>query len=147
MRADVVPGALFPDYEVTDHTGKHRKLSGLQGPDPVILVLSRGGFCPKHRRWVRLVVWRDIDSGALQVIVDDYTQYRAVFDTATKVSPTRYLGRMALRAAKRWSLGKTTIKGSLTRTQYANSGTPLSRRRNGASIFPFDRPPVSNGEY
>src|SRR6266436_1960190 len=50
MRADIVPGALFPDYELTDHTGKHRKLSDLQGPDPMILVLSRGGYCPKDRR-------------------------------------------------------------------------------------------------
>jgi peroxiredoxin len=50
MRADVAPGAVFPDYELTDHTGKHRKLSDLQGPDPLILVLSRGGFCPKDRR-------------------------------------------------------------------------------------------------
>ena len=41
MRADIVAGALFPDYELTDHTGKHRKLSDLQGPDPMILVLSR----------------------------------------------------------------------------------------------------------
>ena len=50
MRADIVAGAVFPDYELTDHTGKHRKLSGLQGPDPMILVLSRGGYCPKERR-------------------------------------------------------------------------------------------------
>jgi peroxiredoxin len=50
MRADIAPGAVFPDYELTDHTGKHRKLSDLQGPDPMILVLSRGGFCPKDRR-------------------------------------------------------------------------------------------------
>jgi peroxiredoxin len=50
MRADIVAGALFPDYELTDHTGKHRKLSDLQGPDPMILVLSRGGYCPKDRR-------------------------------------------------------------------------------------------------
>jgi peroxiredoxin len=42
MRADIVVGALFPDYELTDHTGKHRKLSDLQGPDPMIVVLSRG---------------------------------------------------------------------------------------------------------
>jgi hypothetical protein len=27
MRADIAPGAVFPDYELTDHTGKHRKLS------------------------------------------------------------------------------------------------------------------------
>jgi peroxiredoxin len=50
MRADIVRGAIFPDYSLTDHTGKRRTLSELQGPDPLILVLSRGGFCPKDRR-------------------------------------------------------------------------------------------------
>ena len=50
MRSDIVPGALLPDYELTDHTAKRRKLSELQGPDPMILVLSRGSFCPKDRR-------------------------------------------------------------------------------------------------
>jgi peroxiredoxin len=50
MRSDIVPGALFPDYELSDHTGKRHKLSELQGGDPMILVLSRGSFCPKDRR-------------------------------------------------------------------------------------------------
>jgi peroxiredoxin len=50
MRADIVPGAVFPDYELTDHTARRRKLSELQGIDPMILVLGRGGFCPKDRR-------------------------------------------------------------------------------------------------
>jgi peroxiredoxin len=50
MRSDIVPGALFPDYELPDHTTKRRKLSELQGQDPMILVLSRGSFCPKDRR-------------------------------------------------------------------------------------------------
>src|ERR1700680_340297 len=50
MRSDIVPGAVFPDYELSDHTAKRRKLSELQGQDPMILVLSRGGFCPKDRR-------------------------------------------------------------------------------------------------
>jgi len=50
MRADIVPGAIFPDYELSDHTAKRRKLSELQGLHPMILVLSRGGFCPKDRR-------------------------------------------------------------------------------------------------
>jgi peroxiredoxin len=50
MRADRAPGAVFPDYELTDHTGTRRKLSDLQGPDLLILVLSRGAFCPKDRR-------------------------------------------------------------------------------------------------
>ena len=50
MRTDIVPGAVFPDYELSDHRGKHRKLSELQQGDPLVLVLSRGGFCPKDRR-------------------------------------------------------------------------------------------------
>jgi hypothetical protein len=50
MRSDIIPGAIFPDYELSDHTAKRRKLSELQGPDPMVLVLSRGGYCPKDRR-------------------------------------------------------------------------------------------------
>jgi peroxiredoxin len=50
MRSGIVPGALFPDYELGDHTGKHRKLSELQANDPMIVVLSRGSYCPKDRR-------------------------------------------------------------------------------------------------
>jgi peroxiredoxin len=50
MRSDIVPGAVFPDYELSDHAGKRRKLSALQGPDPMIVVLGRGSYCPKDRR-------------------------------------------------------------------------------------------------
>lgn len=44
MRADIVPGATFPDYELTDHTRQRRILSALQGNDPMILVLARGHY-------------------------------------------------------------------------------------------------------
>src|SRR5258707_5198446 len=37
MRDDIVPCAVFPDYELSDHGA-------------MILVLSRGGYCPKERR-------------------------------------------------------------------------------------------------
>jgi peroxiredoxin len=50
MRSDIVPGAAFPDFELADHRGKRRKLSELQGEDPLVVVLARGGFCPKDRR-------------------------------------------------------------------------------------------------
>ena len=56
MRPDIRVGAAFPDYELTDHTGTRRKLSELQGEDPMILVLSRGHFCPKDRRQMRNLV-------------------------------------------------------------------------------------------
>ena len=39
MRADIVVGAKFPDYELTDHTRTRRRLSELQGNDPMILLL------------------------------------------------------------------------------------------------------------
>ena len=48
MRADIVPGAIFPDFELPDHTKVPRKLSELQGDDPLILTLARGLFCPKE---------------------------------------------------------------------------------------------------
>ncbi len=56
MRPDILPGATFPDYELPDQTGRRRRLSELQGSDPMILVLSRGHFCPKDRRQLRNLV-------------------------------------------------------------------------------------------
>jgi peroxiredoxin len=56
MRADIVPGSVFPDYELSDHPATRRKLSELQGQHPMVLVLSRGGFCPKDRRQAELLV-------------------------------------------------------------------------------------------
>ncbi|HEX2911566.1 MAG TPA: redoxin domain-containing protein [Chloroflexia bacterium] len=50
MRPDMVPGAQFPDYELVDHTKTRRKLSELQGLDPMILLLSRGHYCPKDHQ-------------------------------------------------------------------------------------------------
>jgi hypothetical protein len=50
MGAAIVAGAVLPDCVPTDHTGNRRKLSDLQGPDSMILVLSRGGYCPKSSR-------------------------------------------------------------------------------------------------
>src|SRR6201984_853676 len=50
MRSDIVPGSIFPNYELSDHTAKRRKLSELQGQHPMVLLLSRGAFGPKARR-------------------------------------------------------------------------------------------------
>lgn len=50
MKPDIVPGATFPDYELRDHRNRPRRLSKLQGSDPLILTLMRGHFCPKDRQ-------------------------------------------------------------------------------------------------
>src|ERR1700733_13392644 len=70
MRADIVPGAVFPDYELSDHTAVRRKLSDLQGQDPLVLVLSRGGFCPKDRPQHEglLQLGREIEVGFCRVV-------------------------------------------------------------------------------
>ncbi len=70
MREDIVPGAAFPDYDLPDQTGKHRKLSEIQKGDPMIVVLSRGGFCPKDRRQHEGLVqlFREIEVGYCQLV-------------------------------------------------------------------------------
>jgi peroxiredoxin len=51
MHSELVPGAVFPDYQLPDHTSTLHRLSELQGDDPMILTLSRGHYCPKeHQR-------------------------------------------------------------------------------------------------
>ncbi len=70
MRSDIVPGAKFPDYELSDHRGKRRKLSELQGPDPLVLMLSRGSYCPKDRRQLEGLVQlhREMEVGYCRMV-------------------------------------------------------------------------------
>jgi hypothetical protein len=50
MRPDIARGGTFPDYELPDHTGVPRRLSEIQGDDPLILTLARGHYCPKEHQ-------------------------------------------------------------------------------------------------
>jgi AhpC/TSA family len=50
MRSDIAPGGTFPDYELPDHESLPRKLSEIQGDDPLILTLARGNYCPKEHQ-------------------------------------------------------------------------------------------------
>jgi len=45
-----MPGGIFPDYELPDHTNTMRRLSDLQGDGPLILTLARGHYCPKEHQ-------------------------------------------------------------------------------------------------
>ena len=58
MRPDIAPGATFPDYELPDHTDTPRRLSEIQGDDPMILTLARGHYCPKeHQQHLELAAF------------------------------------------------------------------------------------------
>jgi peroxiredoxin len=50
LRPEIQPGGVFPDYELPDHTNTPRKLSAIQGEDPMILTLARGHYCPKEHQ-------------------------------------------------------------------------------------------------
>src|SRR5216684_1018718 len=70
MRSDMVAGAILPDYEPSDHKGNHQKLSELHGQHPMVLVLSRGGYCPKDRRQAEGLVQlhREIEVGYCRLV-------------------------------------------------------------------------------
>ena len=58
MRPDITPGGTFPDYELPDHTKSLRRLSEIQGDDPLILTLARGHYCPKkHQQHLELAAF------------------------------------------------------------------------------------------
>jgi peroxiredoxin len=58
MRSDIKPGGTFPDYELPDQGNVPRRLSELQGEDPLILTLARGHYCPKeHQQHLELVAF------------------------------------------------------------------------------------------
>jgi len=44
------PGDALTDYELSDHESVPRKLSEIQGDDPMILTLARGHYCPKEHQ-------------------------------------------------------------------------------------------------
>jgi peroxiredoxin len=59
MRSDITPGGIFPDYALPDHTSTVRRLSELQGRDPMILMLSRGHYCSKeHQQHLELAAFQ-----------------------------------------------------------------------------------------
>ncbi|MDQ3937342.1 MAG: redoxin domain-containing protein [Chloroflexota bacterium] len=70
MRSDITVGARFPDYELPDHTGRKRRLSDLQGSDPLVLVLLRGKFCPKDRAQLRglISLWPEMRVGYARLV-------------------------------------------------------------------------------
>ncbi len=56
MRSDMTIGSSFPDYELPDHTDTLRRLSFLQGDDPMVLTLHPGVYCPKDRQQLHELV-------------------------------------------------------------------------------------------
>ncbi len=50
------PGSKLPDLDLPDHTGRRRALSEIANGDPMVLLTSRGWWCPKEQHHLREVV-------------------------------------------------------------------------------------------
>lgn len=53
MPTDLAPGQRFPDVDLPDHTGRPRTLREIAAGDPLVLLTSRGWWCPKEQRHLR----------------------------------------------------------------------------------------------
>ena len=73
MRSDISVGANFPDYQLEDQSGVPRRLSELQGGNPMVLHLSRGSYDPKEHRFLRN-------------LVDSYPEFRVAYTRLVVVS-------------------------------------------------------------
>ena len=107
MRSDITVGATFPDYELPDHTGTRRKLSEIQDGDPMILVLSRGYYCPKDRMQHRVLVDLEPDL-VIHSVYNGYWYWgrpgaedlrRDLREVTQKIRPDWDLGKPGLREA------------------------------------------------
>ena len=118
MRSDIAPGGTFPDYELPDHTNVPRKLSELQGDDPLILTLARGHYCPKeHQQHLELAAF-------YPKIAVAYTQIATIAtDAASHAAGVPRLGRRPVdrssptraRSSRRTSTSRSTPTPSTTR--------------------------------
>ena len=110
MAVDLAPGARFPDLDLPDHTGRPRTLSELSGGDPMVLLTSRGWWCPKEQRYMReLCKLQDefeIAYARLVVVSVDEPEVQSAFRaglgarfTFLSDSERRWLGRLPLREA------------------------------------------------
>jgi peroxiredoxin len=102
------PGDAFPDLDLPDHTGRARTLAEIAGGDPLVLITSRGWWCPKEQRYLReLVQLQDefeVAYTKLVVVSVDPPEVQAAFRAGLGArfaflsdSERRWLDRLGLR--------------------------------------------------
>lgn len=118
MRTDIEPGTKFPDYELPDHTGTPRKLSEIQGRDPMCLLLAREWWCPReHYQHAWMAAMEDEIDVALSKIVT--------------ISPTEpaLLGLWRMRLGAHWpflSDEELQVQSDLDIAEYTSPRQPAS---------------------
>jgi peroxiredoxin len=61
MRQDLLPGNVFPDLCLPEHTGEELSLSEIAGESPLVLCFGRGWWCPKEQVRLRGLVSMQVE--------------------------------------------------------------------------------------
>lgn len=96
------------DLELPDHTGHVRTLTEIAGGDPLVVVFSRGWWCPKEQRFLRgLAAFQDeleVAYSRLVVVSVDRPEVQAAFRAGLGArflflsdAERRYLDELCLR--------------------------------------------------
>ena len=100
--------ARLIDLELPDHTGRPRTLTEIAGGDPLVVVFSRGWWCPKEQRFLRgLVTFQaelEVAYSRLVVVSVDPSEVQAAFRAGLGArflflsdAERRYLDELGLR--------------------------------------------------
>ena len=117
MRRDIAPGNPFPDYELPDHENVPRKLSELQGDDPLILTLARGHYCPKeHQQHLELAAnYPKINVAYTRSPRSRPTSTTRSRSSATRSAPSGRSSRTRIGSSRRTSTSRSTRTPTTTR--------------------------------
>ena len=117
MRSDIVPGGTFPDYELPDHENRPRKLSEIQGEDPLILTLARGHYCPKeHQQHLELAAnYPKIAVAYTQVATISTDTHHTARSSARRPAPNGPSSPIPSGSSRRISRSRSTPTPNTTR--------------------------------
>ena len=117
MRSDIRPGGTFPDYSLPDHTNTVRKLSELQGDDPLVLTLARGNYCPKeHQQHLELAAnYPKVAVAYTQIVTISTDDHHTPKSSAPRSAPSGRSSPIPAGRSKRTSTSRSTPTPSTTR--------------------------------
>jgi len=122
----LLPGGLFPDVDLDDHAGNHRRLSDLVAGDPMLVHFYRGWWCPKEQAFFRTLV--DLQSEAEVA----YTRFVSISVDAPEVEAAFRAGIGA-----RWTFLSDAERTWLGRLGLAET-TDSSHRPYLPTVFTLD---------
>jgi peroxiredoxin len=117
MRSDIARGRTFPDYQLPDHENVPRRLSEVQGDDPLILTLARGHYCPKeHQQHLELAAnYAKIDVAYTKIVTISTDTHHTSRSAATRSAHSGRSSQTPSGSSRRTSTSRNTPTPTTTR--------------------------------